>query len=147
MTPHTPQLRRLIFWNRFWLVLVVASSLIGGITYLAYRAVSDAKRLQVRWTDKSADADLILSSALGGPFMVTQLVTEGVGTPNTATAAIAQLPRPLFVRGPKAQTFITARELKQLVWVNSEEQKVPPPKPGTPVMVLYYETQKAITPR
>ena len=74
--------------------------------------------------------------------MITHLV---IGSGDTALAATAELPRPLFVRGPKARTYILASQIAKLVWIDSEGKKVAAPKPNAPVTALYYTTQKVTT--
>lgn len=109
--------------------------------------MSNVNRLQVAWgTDESPKGEdaLVFSSLGGGPFIVTALFI-GSQSSDTALGAIAELPRPLFVRGPKARTYFSTRQMAQLKWINSEGEKVAAPKPNTPVMALHYEMQKVVT--
>jgi hypothetical protein len=138
---------RLVRWNRFWLVLVALYTLVAGFNYLGHRITSNANRLQLTWgTDESPKGEnaLVFSSAQGGPFIVTGLVI-GSNSGDTALGAIAELPRPLFVRGPKAHTYFSTRQMEQLVWITPEGEKVAAPKPNTAVMALYSETRKVVT--
>jgi hypothetical protein len=48
----------------------------------------------------------------------------GSQSSDTALGAIAELPRPLFVRGPKARTYFSNTSMAQLKWINSEGEKV-----------------------
>jgi hypothetical protein len=142
LRPH-----RLVRWNCFWLVIIALYTLIAGFNYLEHRIISNANRLQLTWgTDESPKGEdaLVFSSALGGPFIVTSLVI-GSQSSDTALGAIAELPRPLFVRGPKARTYFSTHQMAQLVWINSAGEKVAAPKPNTAVMALYYETRKVVT--
>lgn len=138
--------RRLILWNRFWLVLVALYALVGGYSYLEHRILSDVSRLQLRWNDVEAiksERALTFSTNQGGPFIVTHLATQtGNSGVDTAIAAIAELPHPLFVRGPKGLTYISGHELAGLKWMDAGGRKAAAPKPGASIQALYYETQK-----
>lgn len=147
MNDDNPHIHRLTRWNRFWLASVVLYTLVGGYNYLEHRIISSFSKLYLNWaTDESIKGQLALefSSSQGGPFVVTHLVI-GSESSDTARAGIAELPRPLFVRGPKARTYILANQLAKLVWIDSEGKKVAAPKPNSPILALYYETQKVVT--
>ena len=142
MNDTDSKIKRLILWNRAWLILIALYTLIGGYNYLEHRIITNASRLQLSWgNDEEAkgEAALIVSSS-GGPFIVTHLAV-GSREIDTALSAIAQLPRPLFIR-PKSYEVIP---LSKLVWVNSEGKRVATPKANTPVQALYYKVQTVST--
>lgn len=150
MDTQNTQARRLIFWNRFWLVLASLYALSIGYDFLHERLVNPFLRLHLSWgstdTPKQERA-LVFSTNQGPSFVVTHLVRS----PTTGfESAVATLPRPLFIphyeiSGIKTRRYITVSELSKLVWVEESGQKASAPKHGEPVKALYYEVMDVTT--
>jgi len=141
-------LKKIIRWNRFLTILIVCASIAGGFKYLENRIIAKVTRLELDWMEDSDTHEkfgLEFSTSLGGPFIITHLVTESRGYPDPAVSATAELPHPLYMRGPKGHAYIYDEELKKLKWFDSSGKKVAPPRPGDPVIALYYVLQNVGT--
>jgi hypothetical protein len=133
------QIRRLLFWNRFWLALACLYTLFLGYNFLFERLTYDVLRLHLSWSKSDTvknKSTLLFSLNQGGPFAVTHLVKQrNAQDPN---AAVATLPKPLLVYRYKSHVEMTTDELAKLVWIAEGGKKVSPPSPGQPVTALHY---------
>lgn len=139
MDTQNSQVRRLIFWNRFWLVLAVLYALYVGIDFLYERLTYDVVRLHLDWGREDLvekELGLVLSMNQGGPFVITHLVRQRIGNQDLA---VATLPKPFLIYRHKSRIYIRSSELAKFVWINEEGKKVSPPKSGQPVTALHYK--------
>ncbi|RYG62757.1 hypothetical protein EON80_22520 [bacterium] len=141
MITEAAQVKRLIFWNRFWLTVVVIYTIIGGYKALESKLIQDLSRLQMRLspTSSSGGESITFSSNFGGPFIITHLVTSDGGEIHPSMGNIAELPKPLLLRSPKGRIELYAKDLDKLKWYDPEGKPVKPPRPITNVMALYSE--------
>jgi len=121
--------RRLIWWNRLWLALLLVGAICWGAQRLLDQVKTNTRALNIRWLD----GGLKLSSVSDGPFLVTHLV----GLPgHDAGKLIAQLPTPLAIID-SGGAKITRDDYRKLVWKNYTGTRVAAPAEGAPLRALY----------
>lgn len=124
------EIRRLVWWNRFWAALLLIGATLWVGSAALNRARESTQRLSVYWRE----GGLALRSASDGPFLVTHLAL--IGTPTEAEKAVAQLPEPLAIIDSGGATI--SRDIyRKLVWRNFLGNPVPSPQEGAPVRALY----------
>jgi hypothetical protein len=122
--------RRLVFWNRFWLCLLLIAV---GARWLFLWFDAFHTSLRVIWTDSG----LRLTTASDGPFVVTHLALMGWEVGSENQKAVAPLPQPIAIIDSDG-AIISAAELSKLTWRNVHGQPAPPPPTGAPLRALYY---------
>ena len=130
---HTRLMRRLLFWNRFFITLLVLSVLFLGAQW----KMRELRELKVSW---QGDGSIRLRSASDGPFVVTHLALPGDS--GVGARASAALPRPLAVIDSSGGELLES-EVARLIWMDDHGQKMPAPLPGTPLRALYFEPNTA----
>jgi hypothetical protein len=132
MEVDSSTVRRLVFWNRFWLALVLVGMLLWAAPGLFTRSNLLPLSLRVAW---QSDGGLALVTWSDGPFIVTHL-TVRYG-PSEAQKAVAELPSPVAIIDSEGAS-IPPQVLKTLTWKNPFGKTLTPPGEGTPVHALYY---------
>jgi hypothetical protein len=130
-SPDNREMRRLVWWNRFWLGLLLLATMAWGANTLLDRARAGVRELRVRWDD----GGLNLTSASDGPFVVTHLVR--IGTATEAEKAVADLPTPIAIID-SGGAYIKREAYRKLTWRNFLGDPVPSPPEGAPIRALYY---------
>jgi hypothetical protein len=125
--------RRLIFWNRFWLGLLVVALLLGFGQWLITASDLLPTSLRAVWHN----GGLALVTGSDGPFVVTHLILDGHEAADESQKAVAQLSNPVVIIDSKG-AIISPEEVKKLTWKDTTGQSVPPPHEGTPIRALYY---------
>lgn len=131
MEPDAATVRRLVFWNRFWLGLLLVGTLFWAAHWYINQADLTRKSLRVVWSN----GGLSLVTWSDGPFIVTHLrVRYG---PSESQKAVAQLPSPVAVIDSHGAA-ISPGVLSKLTWKNPFGKTLAPPQEGTSVHALYY---------
>lgn len=126
--------RRLLFWNQFWLGLLLASAVLGVSLWFLSNSLQSQHQLRVRWSN---DGDLRLSSFSDGPFVVTHLILGGREGENEGKKAVAELPKPVAIIDSRGAS-VSPEQLSKLTWRDISGQPVSPPGEGAPIRALYY---------
>src|SRR4028118_18775 len=128
------KIRRLVIWNRIWLVLLVLALVsFAGSAWLG-STFSRARALSATWLPSG---EVRLSSASDGPFVVTHLVKYGH---DEGEKAVARLPQPIAIVDSAGAT-IEKDVIAKLAWVNIFGEPVPAPNVGSNIEVLYYRPE------
>ena len=128
------QLRRLLWWNRFFVSVLLMAALFAGAQW----KLREMRELKVSW---QPDGSVSLRAVSDGPFVVTHLTLPG--DRQIGARASAALSRPLAVIDSGGASLAEA-EVARLIWVDAHGQKMPAPAPGTPLSALYFEPKVAI---
>jgi hypothetical protein len=133
MDVSAAEARRLVFWNRFWLGVLLVGMLREGARWVFITSDLFPTSLRVFWSQ----GGLRLSSASDGPFVVTGPELGGGEAGNEGNKAVVPFTRPVVIIDSDGAT-ITPAELKQLTWRGISGGPVPPPPEGAPIRALYF---------
>jgi hypothetical protein len=123
------QIRRLLVWNRIWLLLWVCVGIAWGTrTALSY---IDAQffSLSSERPRKSTEG-LRFSAASDGPFVITHLI-------DVKSRSWAALPRSVAVTDSYGASF-EIDDIKKLDWRGRHGEQVPFPEDNAAISVLFY---------
>lgn len=126
--------RRLLFWNRFWLGLLLASAVLGASLRLLRNSIRSTHQLRVAWSN---DGGLSFSSVSDGPFVVTHLILGGREAETEGKKAVAELPRPVAIIDSRGAS-LSPEQLGKLTWRDISGRPISPPGEGAPIRALYY---------
>lgn len=124
-------IRRLIWWNRLWLTLILGTAAVIVPYTMLLRAMNKAKEMQTQWVGQ----DLRISSLRGG-----KIITHLTAYPSQGGSIVAQLPSPIYLIDSEGASF-TAADMKKLTWKGGNAIKVPAPSPGTTIYAVYYNPE------
>ncbi len=128
MEQHT---RRIVFWNRFWLTIVMLLLIGSGAWRLLSSIIESMYDLRPSWSEDG----LGFSASSDGPFVITHLVDRR----QYATAAL----QPPLAYIDSGRLLIPIEQFKKLKWYSKFGEEVTAPKDGLNVTALYYRPQEA----
>lgn len=134
---NTRLVRRLLWWNRFFLALVLLAALLAGARWKIDELGASIRELRITW---QADGSIFLSAA-DGPLVVTHLALPA-DYPG-GVRATALLPRSLPVID-SGGVGLSKAEVSRLAWLDKRGQKMQGPTPGAPLSALYFEPKVAL---
>ena len=125
------EIRRLVWWNRLWLALVLA----GALVWLLAARLEQVSNppVKVWWQGQ----DLQFGSMSDGPFVVTHLVIHHAGH---APEAVALLPEPVVISESGRKTLHQSA-WRKLRWNGYSGNPVPSPEASAPIRALYYRAE------
>lgn len=118
--------RLLIFWNRFWLSVLVLAGLIWGCSQFLEHTDQQMSTVTTAW-----GGDALRFTSMRGDVVITHLV--GV---SGQMAVEAPLPRPLFLLD-SGSVYVKQNTLERLDWRDESGNKQPPPPIGNRIVGLY----------
>ncbi|MES2461804.1 MAG: hypothetical protein V4671_14565 [Armatimonadota bacterium] len=131
--------QRLLWWNRFWLGLLV----LVGLSWLISREIAGRKRemqsLRLSWA--SGGRGLAIDpGASDGPFLVTHLVSDGT---NEGEKRFAVLPEPIVITDSEGGALIPPEVLGKLVWRFSITGEAASAPVGGPLSALFFRPEQS----
>jgi len=117
-----------MWWNEFWVCLLLFSVLIGGGFFWAASAHFNLKDLRM---STSVEGSLHFSSTSDGPFVLTHLIA-GDGSKGCAVFR-----KPLLFRDSRGMQ-ISRKEMDALQWLDLQHQVVSAPKDTSRISAVYY---------
>lgn len=129
VTEH--HIRRLVFWNRFWLILFLLLLVGGGIAWLDHFISNTLHPLRVHWMQ---DGSIRLSSSSDGPFVVTHLSKVAL---SEGSKAVAQISPPIVIVDSAGAT-LSRDDVARLKWYSYIGEPQPALAAGTPIVAFYY---------